>query len=173
MVYTFEEILLQNQEYTDKINDCLRDKVVLQTVISGLNNKNIHCIETWLRRTDIPFCLCISNTDSKQLNKTTIHKTGKRGRPKRVITGHKVDTHAHLQELIEPRKATEIQQKQNIYWKKFRTKNKNVKQQKSSVISKIPQITNNFFYSTGQADSVFQGNDFPSEIFEDKPPFYY
>lgn len=140
-------------------------------VQSGIEQKDIDCFVTWLRRyiskhKDISFLLVISTHESKgYIEKVTI-RNGKVGKPRTVVKGKKAEKHIHL--LIVNTNADNsidnIKKELKTYCTKRRCKRANLKRQK------IQDLNGMFIvkYMYRQADSTYRGGAFDFDYFADE-----
>lgn len=103
-------------------------------------DKLYHMVKNYIKRNgynDASFIIGISNTDSKTA-KVNYIKTGKKGRPKRIINGKKIDWHIHLYVACDNLSVSIFSNKLRIY---LQSKKKiNFIQKKNTLNVSLPYI---------------------------------
>lgn len=127
--------------------------------ISEFENMIVERLKYYGRRDGVSWLAVYSTTDSKNA-KQAVERTGKRGRPRKVVKGKKVEGHAHVLIIGNKEKSaySTAQTVKNSIDKKYQYYNKKM----SKVVSKGDNAhAYNFMeYSMKQADTVRTGGEF-------------
>jgi hypothetical protein len=135
----------------------LPGKLYAVPIYAKASNKDLKAYEDSLRYyqkkfPESSYFIAVSNTDSKTAFKYT-KRTGKRGRPKVIVDGKKVDTHAHIGIIGNAKKSGYSMAKRFA-----ESVNKRAKKKITRIVAM--QGAGFITYSYQQAYSFKQGGDF-------------
>ncbi len=143
----------------------------IEFVQSGVEKRDVHALNTWLRRKSdkegLSFLLDESTTENAYTERYV--RTGKRGRPKRVVVGDKVGRHVHciIGSSDSSLNVKELKTTTSEYLRKRQKKRKNLKQHK------IKELTGMYIvkYQYNQADHRYSYGDYDFSYFLDERYF--
>lgn len=120
---------IYNEKKYGNYKDCFKAMDNLYHMIKNyIRRNNYHCVS---------FIIGISNTDSKTA-KLNYVRTGKKGRPKREISGKKINWHIHLYVVCEEISVSVFSNKLRLYLQN--KKKETFMQNKSSLSVAIPYV---------------------------------
>lgn len=155
-------------QYSENSPTCVNG---LEFVQSGYEWNDVRALYDWGQRlckktNGLSFLLCYSTHNSKdgKLNRKVI-RTGKRGRPKTVVTGTEVKPHIHglfVNENLEI-DIKQVKTALTTYCQKSRRRRPHLSRQKSACITGLQIIP----YGCNQADKLLSCGSYDFDYFKD------